>query len=252
MERGRSEGVDDPNAGMGVASADYSLDGREDLFVTNSRRQLHAVYRSSPTGFTDARPDFAPALGTDFTGWGVSWIDLDLDGNLDLVLANGAIPIKSLAMDAERLQVLENQTGEGRRDEFADAGDAVGVDAVPRSNGRGLAAADYDNDGDVDVAVNSIGGRLLLLRNDGAAGHWLEVQLSRFAPGTTVTAVLPGGRRLVREVHAGGSYLSSEDPRVHFGLGSATRVAELVVRYPDGRESRLADVAADRLVTVTP
>ena len=116
---------------MGVASADYSLDGREDLFVTNSRRQLHAVYRSSPTGFADARPDFAPALGTDFTGWGVSWIDLDLDGNLDLVLANGAIPIKRLAMDAERLQVLENQTGEGRRDEFADAGDAVGVDAVP-------------------------------------------------------------------------------------------------------------------------
>ena len=252
VERGRPEGVDDPNAGMGVASADYSLDGREDLFVTNSRRQLHAVYRSTPTAFADARPDFAPALGTDFTGWGVSWIDLDLDGNLDLVLANGAIPIKSLAMDAERLQVLENQTGEGRRDEFADAGDAVGVDAVPRSNGRGLAAADYDNDGDVDVAVNSIGGRLLLLRNDGAAGHWLEVKLSRFAPGTTVTAVLPGGRRLVREVHAGGSYLSSEDPRVHFGLGSATRVAELVVRYPDGRETRLADVAADRLLTVTP
>jgi Na+-translocating ferredoxin:NAD+ oxidoreductase RnfD subunit len=252
VEGGRREGVDDPNAGMGVAAGDYSLDGRDDLFVTNSRRQLHAVYRSSPTGFADARPDFAPALGTDFTGWGVSWIDLDLDGNLDLVLANGAIPIKSLATDAERLQVLENLTGEGRRGEFADAGRAVGVDSVRRSNGRGLAAADYDNDGDVDVAISSIGSRLILLRNTGAAGHWLEVKLSRFAPGTTVTAVLPGGRKLVREVHAGSSYLSSEDPRIHFGLGSAASVAELVVRYPDGRETRLADVAADRLLTVTP
>ncbi len=227
VERGRRERVDDPNAGMGIAAADYSRDGREDLFVTNSRRQLHAAYRSTPAAFADARPDFAPALGTDYTGWGVSWIDLDLDTNLDLVLANGAIPVESLAQDAERIQVLENQTGEGRRGEFADAGAAVGIDAVRPSNGRGLAAADYDNDGDLDVAVNSIGGRLILLRNDGAAGHWLTVKLSRFAPGTSVTAVLPGGRRLVRELHAGGSYLSSEDPRVHFGLGAATRVAEL-------------------------
>ena len=182
----------------------------------------------------------------------MSWVDLDLDGNLDLVLANGAIPIESLAKDAERIQVLENLTGEGRRGEFADASAAVGADAIRRSNGRGLAAADYDNDGDLDVAVNSIGGRLMLLRNDGADGHWLTVKLGRFAPGTTVTAVLPGGRRLVREVHAGGSYLSSEDPRVHFGLGAATQVAELVVRFPDGRETRLADVGADRLLTVTP
>ena len=101
QEVARREGVDDPNAGMGIAAADYSLDGREDLFVTNSRRQLHAVYRSSGSpsagtrgpAFLDARPDFVAALGKDFTGWGVSWIDLDLDGNLDLVLANGAIPV---------------------------------------------------------------------------------------------------------------------------------------------------------------
>ncbi len=110
--------------------------------------------------------------------------------------------------------------------------------------------ADYDNDGDLDIAVASIASPLVLLRNSGAEGHWLQVELGTFAPGAVVTAVLPDGRRLVREVKAGTSYLSSEDPRVHFGLGDATRVRELVVRYPDGRETRLTGVRADRLVTV--
>ena len=245
-ERGKPERVDDANAGMGIAAADYSRDGREDLFVTNSRRQLHAVYRSTAgKPFADARPDFAQALGQDFTGWGVSWVDLDLDGDLDLVLANGAIPVTSLRTDAERLQVLANQNGT-----FADASGLVR--ALPATNGRGLAAADYDNDGDLDFAVNSIGGRLQLLRTTDARGHWLEVELGAFAPGARVTAVLPDGRRLVREVHAGSSYLSSEDPRVHFGLGAATRVAELVIRFPGGRTVTRRNVPVDRLVAVTP
>ena len=89
-----------------------------------------------------------------------------------------------------------------------------------------------------------------LLRNDGAKGHWLEVQLPRFAPGAVVTVVLPDGRKLVREVRAGSSYLSSEDPRLHFGLGTATQVRELVARLPGGAVTRLHDVRADRLVTV--
>ena len=92
----------------------------------------------------------------------------------------------------------------------------------------------------MDVAINTIGGKLVLLRPTGPSGHWLDVQLSRFAPGAVVTAVLPGRRRLDAQVQAGSSYLSSEDPRVHFGLGAATTVGRLTVRYPWGGESRVA------------
>jgi hypothetical protein len=121
---------------------------------------------------------------------------------------------------------------------------------VPEVNGRGLAAADFDNDGKVDIAVNTIGGKLMLLRNSGATANWLEVALPSFAPGAVVTAVLPDGRRLVQEIHAGSSYLSSEDPRAHFGLGKSGTVRQLIVRYPDGRETRLSDVKANQLVAI--
>ena len=251
-DEARRQGVDDPNAGMGIAAGDYSLDGRPDLVVTNAREQLHATYRSklstSAPSFVDARADIAAAFGTRSTGWGASWVDLNLDGDLDLVVANGAIPVVNLAKNAQRIVALENLAEPGRSTRFARA--AVDLQHAPRANGRGLAAADYDNDGDVDVAVNAIGGPLLLLRNDGARGHWLEVKLRTFAPGTVVTAVLPDGRRLVREVQAGSSYLSSEDPRVHFGLGKASLVAQLTVRYPDGTTTRLRNVAVDRIVDV--
>jgi Na+-translocating ferredoxin:NAD+ oxidoreductase RnfD subunit len=239
VERGKAARVDDPNAGMGVASADYSGDGLDDFLITNSRGQLHAAYRSrADLPYADARPAFVPALGQETTGWGATWVDLDLDGTLELALANGAIPVQSIPGDAERPQVVTT----GDRVRPLDAG------AVAPRNGRGLAAADYDNDGDVDLAIGSIGGRLQLLRNDGAKGHWLEVAVDR--PGTEVTVVLDDDHRLTRTARAGSSYLSGEDPRLHFGLGETQRVRELVVRAPGGAVTRLRDVVADRLVTV--
>jgi hypothetical protein len=107
-----------------------------------------------------------------------------------------------------------------------------------RTNGRGVAAADYDNDGRVDVAVNTVGGKLLLLHNTTpATGNWLTVDVRPFSPGAVLTVVGSGGDRQVAEVHAGSSYLSSEDPRVHFGLG-VEAVRSLTVRYPDGTVKR--------------
>ena len=117
-----------------------------------------------------------------------------------------------------------------------------------RLNGRGAAAADVANDGRMDIAINTIGGELVLLHPSGPSGHWLDVQLSRFAPGAVVTAVLPGGKRLTQTVQAGSSYLSSADQRVHFGLGAATSIRSLTVRYPWGGRSLRRNVRANHVV----
>jgi Na+-translocating ferredoxin:NAD+ oxidoreductase RnfD subunit len=255
VESAASVGLADPNAGMGIAAGDYSGDGRPDVVVTNSHKQLHGVFRSNPpsggiASYSDTRADIASAFDTRLAGWGVSWVDLDNDTNLDLVIANGAIPVLGLRQSAQPVQAFENLTAHDHPGEFAAATATVGLGSVPEVNGRGLAAADYDNDGRVDLAVNSIGGKLMLLRNTGANGNWLEVALPRFAPGAVVTAVLPNGRRLVEEIHAGSSYLSSEDPRAHFGLGKATRVDELTVHYPDGRLTKLRGIPANQVLTL--
>ena len=116
-----------------------------------------------------------------------------------------------------------------------------------------MAAADYDNDGRMDVAVNSIGGKLILLRNTGDSnGHWLEVRLGRFAPGAVVTATIARQRLSVREIQAGSSYLSSEDPRPTSAWARRPRLEALEVRWPDGHVTRLRDVKADRILTVKP
>ena len=146
-------------------------------------------------GFSDARRTFDQAFDTRFAGWGVVWSDLDLDGDLDVVLANGAIPIRNLARDREPVQVLQ-----GNRSKIVDVSASVLGKKGVRVNGRGLAAADYDNDGDVDVAINSIAEPLALLRSSGSRGRWLEVAFERFSPGARVTVELTDGRRLVREV----------------------------------------------------
>jgi hypothetical protein len=235
VDRARAYGVADANAGMGIAdSGGY-------LFVSNSRRQTHAVYRREGTGFTDVRRAFASALGPNLTGWGDSFVDLRNSGRPELALANGAIPVTSLRRDAAPVQILATTPSGG----VVDTGLLRGL----RLNGRGLAAADYDNDGRVDLAVASIGGKLALLHNTSPSGHWLEVAVRPFSPGAVVTVVDSAGRSRSQTVRAGSSYLSSEDPRVHFGFGKAVP-HELTVAYPDGTVKRLRP-KTDAIVTVS-
>ncbi len=249
VESARPFGLADRNAGMGVAVSDLNFQNRPNfLFVTNSRGQEHAAFRTQCNGedcsLVDARPNFARAFGPNFTGWGDSWVDLANNGKLDLVLANGDIPVKNLRKDAGRVQVIAAASGN-----WLDATSLLGAAGLPAVNGRGLAAADFDNDGHVDLAVNSVGGRLMLLRSSGGTGHWLEVNLKPFVPGAIVTANMPRNQ-LVEQTRAGSSFLSSEDPRVHFGLGKDTKVVELDVQLPGGRTIRLKNLKADQIVNV--
>jgi Na+-translocating ferredoxin:NAD+ oxidoreductase RnfD subunit len=232
-ERAADLGVADPFAGMGIA-----WDGSK-LVVTNSRGEPTAAYQRVVGGFSNVRPGIDPALGTGFAGWGASWIDLANTGAPDLVLTAGAIPVTNLARNAEAVRVL------------APSGGRYGVAPVfgsntPKVNGRGLAAADVNNDGREEIAVNSIGGKLMLLAPTGPSGHWLDVAVKPATPGTVVSVVLPGGRTLTQTIAAGSSYLSSADPRLHFGLGAATRIAKLTV---DGWTA-YTPVKVDQVLTV--
>ena len=235
----------DPYAGMGVA-VDGAEGGPLDLFVTNSRHEPSAAFaRTTASSFSSTRPDFDPALGADFAGWGDSFADLANSGRPDLVVATGGIPVTSLKKDAGPVKVIAPLAGE----QVTRFGVAPGVAPRLRVNGRGLAAADVDNDGRVEIAVNSIGGKLLLLKPTGPVGHWLDVRLSRFSPGAVVTVDLVK-TRLSQEVRAGSSYLSSEDERIHFGLGEGTGVVGVTVRYPWGGETVLHNIRPDRIVEV--
>ena len=256
VERGVTAGVGDEGAGMGVASGDGNFDDLPDLVVTNQLKERHIMWwnttQDSGLSFEDARPEMnMPDLGLGATGWGTIWADIDLDTDLDLFFVHGAIPVNDLVADREYAQLLENHAVDGSTG-FTDASEAVGLDATGPYLGRGAAAADYDNDGDVDIAIGTIGGDLALLRNTGAGGNWLVVATPSPAPGAVITVTLADGTELRREVLAGSSYLSSEDPRAHFGLGTSDSAVTVTVTWPDGTVSNITDVDVGQILQVEP
>ena len=189
--------------------------------------------------------------------WGTALADLDSDGDLDLVIANGHIypqvdehPEFGMHYEQQN-QLLENR-GDGT---FRDVTDSAGPGFALLRSSRGLAVGDYDDDGDLDLLFTHLDQLPTLLRNESAQGHRLTVILpSSPGDGPEIGArvtVQAGTRTLLRDLASGGSYLSSHDPRLHFGLGDAARVDRLVVDWPDGRQSVMVDVEVDRFVELS-
>lgn len=244
-------GVGDAGSGMGVAGGDYDGNGTADILVTNWEAELNALYANESTstglsfGYMTQRIGLA-GLGNNKTGWGVAWTDLDLDTDLDMMIAHGRVPVTDMESDPELVRLYGNLLAEGEPGQFRDWTTIAGLDTVGPLLARGSAVADFDNDGDPDIAINTIGHALVLLRNERASGHWLEISLDGFHPGARVVLTLPDGTDLAREWYAGSSYLASEDPRFHFGLGTFSQPMSVAVLW-DGRESLFEDLAVDRI-----
>ncbi|HXS95616.1 MAG TPA: CRTAC1 family protein [Candidatus Limnocylindrales bacterium] len=245
-------------AGMGVAAADASGSGRQDLIITHLDQQQTRFYRGLAGGmFEDATSAAKLAYATfQFSGFGVNFLDFDNDGWPDIFIAAGHVldnigRYHAGVSWAEPKLVFRN-TGKGI---FADASRQLGQDVQTPTVGRGLAAGDYDNDGDVDILVSNNGGAPQLLRNDGGnTNHWLEILLvgtRSNRDGVGARLKLTSGSWTATAQRMGGmSYQSAQDPRVHFGLGNRTKVDALEVRWPSGTVTRLTNVAVNQILTV--
>jgi len=244
-----------PQAGMGVAIGDYDHNGTMDIFKTNFAGDTSTLYANSGQGFCDDRT-FAAGIGvnTRWLGWATAFVDLGNDGWLDLFLANGHVypevaQLKTEAAYAQRKVVYVNR-GNGR---FEDVTEQLGAPATTPRAARGAAFGDVDNDGDVDIVISNVNAPPDLFRTDTEAGrHWLLVKLTgttsnRSAIGARVGCTA-GGMTQWEEVRGGGSYISQNDLRVHFGLGETTKVDRLWVRWPSGLEEEWRELAADRIL----
>ena len=238
-----------PFGGMGVNAGDLDGDGKPDLVVTNFEAEPNSLFRNLGEGvFEDvsASSGFGPPAFL-FSGFGLNLFDAANAGRLDAFVANGHVlekPKLAGVTYAERPFLLWND-GKGH---FVERG--CGEPFRRPLVGRGSATADYDNDGDVDVAVSNSGGPLQLLRNDGTHGNWIGFVLvggksNRGGVGARLVLETDAGRQ-TREVHAGESYLSSSDPRVHFGLGTATAIRSLEIRWPSGTVQAVRDARPGR------
>jgi hypothetical protein len=252
-------------ASMGVALADVDADGLFDLFLTHLAGEYHTLYRGQPNGvFEDATVAIDLAAATQgFTGFGVAACDLDLDGDDDLVVANGRVRRPEgmppgpdddpLSPYRQPLQFFRN-TG-GRFEEAACGSPELCEPMVA----RGLATGDLDDDGDLDLVINRTGAPPLVIRNEASDGetHWLRVRATlpehggRDAIGAEVT-VVTGDRKIRRMVLPSLGYLSASDPRVHVGLGSETVYDAIEVVWPDGSRTTHPGGRSNREVVLTP
>jgi hypothetical protein len=248
-------------AGMGLAIGDVTDDGLADVFVTNFSEDFSTLYAGIGGGLFDdvSRASGIGPLTYRPLSWGTAAADLDHDADLDLVIVNGHIYPQvnrhpELASYAQRRLLVEN-LGRGASPQFRDSTERAGPGFGEMHSGRGLAVGDYDNDGDLDLLVTNLDAPPSLLRNDSTSGAWLIVALEgqRGEPnpiGARVT-VVAGGRVQRRDVASGDSYMSTHDPRPHFGLGNLDLVDRVEVQWPDGTRTVRTSVRARQILRLS-
>lgn len=249
-----ASGLDVDIFGMGVAIGDYDGNGFFDFYVSNIGRNV--LMRARGDGTFEDRTDHAGVGrelidGSFSVGWGNAFLDYDNDGDLDLYLVAGYLDSDPLVNQPEQPNALFRNRGNGT---FEDVSPMSGAD--DDGIGRGLAVADFNRDGSLDLVFANLGQGVVLLENTGReSGHWLELDLrgtqsNLDAIGARVTAHV-GARRLIREVAAGGSGMSQSDLTVHLGLGPTERIDALQIDWPSGTRQTLIGVEADRRLFVT-
>ena len=259
MESGAALGEDGhEQAGMGVAAGDYLHTGRPSLAVTTFALDNTPLYRNDGNWNFD-EVSYAAGVGLPslpWVKWGIAFVDLDNDGWLDLVTATGHVypqadQLPSSAKYREPKLVQYNQ-GDGT---FCDASDQSGPAILEPRVSRGLAVGDLFNDGNMDLVVEDLVGKPMVLRNHAIPGrHWISFELAgqksnRMAIGARLKLVA-GGTTQTEEIRSGGSYLSQSDTRVHFGLGKVNTIDSLQIRWPSGKVDTFHDLAADKFYSV--
>ena len=245
-------------AGMGIDAVDVDGDGWMDVYITHLDFELNRLYRNSQDGtFTDET--YRSRIGNKavlLSGVACKFLDYDNDGWNDILQLNGAmldnISLYHGEVSYKEPLLMYRNAGKG---EFDKVSDSLGPDFVRPIVGRGLATADYDNDGDIDIVTNNRADFPSLLRNDGGnTNNWLTVQLvgtksNRDGIGASLK-LTSGGFVQVEQAKGGMSYMSASDPRIHFGLGKRAKVASLEITWPSGQIDRLTNVAMNQIITV--
>ncbi|MBI3449294.1 MAG: CRTAC1 family protein [Acidobacteria bacterium] len=238
-------GMADQTASMSVDFGDYDGDGRPDIYVSDNA--YGSLFHNDGGQFTDAAaPSGLARASAQFVGWGAFFFDADNDGDLDLFKVNA---------DLSRLFGQEPQLFENAGGIFRDVSMSAGPFFRKPLMGRAAAFADFDNDGDPDIVLNNLSAPAILLRNDGGnRGHAVTLLLrgtasNRDGIGAKVS-VTSGGKTRTAERRSSGGYLSQNDPRLAFGIGSATSAARVEIAWPSGRHQTLTAVPAGKVVVV--
>ena len=243
-------------AGMGTDFADYSNDGLPDVFINALAHQGYALFRNEGPLFEYVSGQTGVSeISTQHSGWGAKFVDYDNDGRRDIFVAQGHV-MDNIELTQPDLQYEEplaimRNTGDGFVDVSSSSGDPFQVDRAA----RGAAFADLDNDGFVDVAINCRDGRAVILRNTGNENGWLSVDLegrqsNRDGIGALVRVMSEAGTEQHGIVSRAGSYLSSGDGRLHFGLGSDSVVQEVSITWPSGTVQSLEQVPANQILKI--